>query len=72
MGGGGLAKMSPDKFLLGMLLVKVNKNIYHLTQGGRGKQKCQQMSHEEGGGESKKVGKKCHVLFEWPLTTIVK
>jgi hypothetical protein len=50
-GEGGLAKMSRDKFLLLISLVKVNISLCHVTQGGgRGKKKCHQMSHRGGGG----------------------
>ena len=34
MGEGGLAKMSRDKFSLVISLVKVNKSLCHVTQGG--------------------------------------
>jgi hypothetical protein len=66
--------MSRDKFLLIISLVKVNINkpLSRHTRGGvRGKKKCHQMSHRGGGGV-KKVLKKCHVLFEWPLNCICK
>jgi hypothetical protein len=57
MGGGGLAKMSHDNFLLVISLVKVDKNLCHVTQGGGpGEAKCQQMSHRGRGGGSKKCG----------------
>jgi len=49
-GGGGLAKMSRDKFSLVISLVKVNKSLCHVTQGGRGKKKCHQVSHRGTGG----------------------
>jgi hypothetical protein len=36
-------------------------------RGGGGSEKCHQMSPGGEGGGLKSV-KKCHVLFEWPLT----
>ncbi len=37
------------------------------TRGVGGTEKCHFMTHE--GGRGLKAVKKCHVLFEWPLTT---
>ena len=46
-GGGGLAKMSRDKFSLVISLVKVDKSLCQVTQGG-------------GGGGRRNVTK-CHI-----------
>ena len=35
MGGEGWGKMSHDNSLLEIYLVKVNKNLYNITQGGK-------------------------------------
>jgi hypothetical protein len=58
--------MSHDKFLLVISLVKVNKKLCHVTQGGAGggEKRCHKIS--QGVGWGKKVWEKCHVLFEWP------
>jgi hypothetical protein len=58
MGGGGLAKMSHDKFLLVISQVKV----CHITQGGGGRLrrnvvKCHTVGGGPGGGEE--GGQKC-------------
>jgi hypothetical protein len=65
MGEGGLAKMSRDKFSLVISLVKVNKSLCHVTQGGggRGKKKCHQVSHR---GRSKNCGKCVTYYFNGP------
>jgi hypothetical protein len=55
--------MSPDKFLLVIPLVKVNKSLCHVSQGGRGEKKGHQMSHPgRGGGGLKNVEKVSHII----------
>jgi hypothetical protein len=67
MGEGGLAKMSRDKISSVISLVKVNKSLCHITQGGggRGKKKCHQVSHKGRGG-SKKCGKSVTYYLNGP------
>jgi hypothetical protein len=48
-------------------LVKINKSLCYVTQGGGGgEEKLHRMSH--GGGGGLKSVEKCPVLFEWPLS----
>ncbi len=50
MGGGMVGKNVTCKVLLVISLAKVDKNLCHVTQGGRGESKCHQISHRGRGG----------------------
>ncbi len=50
MGVGGLAKMSRDKFLLLISLVKVNKSLCHVMHGGGGRRNDTKCHFGEGDG----------------------
>jgi hypothetical protein len=67
MGGGGLAKMLRDKFSLVISLVKVNKSLCHVTQGGGGEGEEEMSTSVKKGGGSKKFRKSFAYYLNGPL-----
>jgi hypothetical protein len=68
----GLAKMSRDKFSLVISLVKVNKSLCHVTQGGGGVRRNVTKCLTGGEGGSKKCGKSVTYYLNGPIPFVLK